>query len=60
MDMHRLIFKMDNQQEPTVGHRELCVMLCGSLDGRGVWGRMDTCVCIAEFLCCPLKTSQHC
>ena len=25
-------------------------MLCGSLDGRGVWGRMDTCVCPAEFL----------
>ena len=29
-------------------------MLCGSLDGRGVWRRMDTCVCIcmAESLCC--------
>ena len=22
-----------------------------SLDGRGVWGRMDTCVCMAESLC---------
>ena len=28
-------------------------MLCGSLDGRGVWGRMDTCVCMAESLCYP-------
>ena len=27
-------------------------MLCGSLDGRGVWGRMDTCICMAESLCC--------
>ena len=27
-------------------------MLCGSLDGRGVWGRMDTCLCMAESLCC--------
>ena len=23
-----------------------------SLDGRGVWGRKDTCVCMAESLCC--------
>ena len=22
--------------------------LCGSLDGRGVWGKMDTCICVAE------------
>ena len=26
-------------------------MVCGGLDGRGVWGRMDTCICMAEFLC---------
>ena len=32
--------------EPTVLHKELCSMLCGSLDGRRVWGRMDTCVCV--------------
>ena len=25
-------------------------MLCGSLDGRGVWGRMYTCICMAESL----------
>ena len=25
-------------------------MLCGSLDGREVLGRMDTCVCVAETL----------
>ena len=24
--------------------------LCGSLDGRGVWGRMDTCMCMNESL----------
>ena len=28
------IFRMDNQQGPTVYHRELCSMLCGSLGGR--------------------------
>ena len=35
-----VIFRKDNQQGPAVEHRELCSMLCGSLDGRGVWGRM--------------------
>ena len=46
------VFKMDNQQGPTVEHRELCLMLCGSLDGRGVVGRMDTCMRMVESLCC--------
>ena len=41
---------MDNQQGPTVWHLELCSMLCGRLDGRGVWGRMDTCLYMAESL----------
>ena len=31
-------------------------MLSGSLDGRGVWGGMDTCICMAESLCCPPET----
>ena len=52
--VHAAIFKMDNQQGPTVLHRDLCSMLCGSLVGRGVRGRMDTCICVAEYLCCPL------
>ena len=46
---------MDNEG-PTVQHRELCLMLCGSLDGRGVWGRVDTCVSMAESLCCAPET----
>ena len=29
---------------------ELCSKLCASLDGRVVWGRMDTCICMAESL----------
>ena len=36
--------------------RELCSVLCGSMDGRRIWGRMDTCVCMAESLCCPPET----
>jgi len=47
---HTAVFKMDNQQRPTVEHMELCSMLCGSLDGRGVWGRMDTWIRMAESL----------
>ena len=39
---------MDNQQGPTVQHWELYSMLCGSLDGRGVWGRMDTSTYMGE------------
>ena len=42
--------KIDNRQIPTEQHRELCSMLCSSLDGRGIWGKMDTCVCMAESL----------
>ena len=41
--VHAAVFKMDNQQGPTVQHIELCSMSYGSLDGRGVWGRIDTC-----------------
>ena len=28
-------------------------MICGSMDGSGVWGELDTCVYIAEALCYP-------
>ena len=35
---------------------ELCSMLCGRLDGRRVWRRMVTCICMAESFCCPPET----
>ena len=35
---------------------EFCSMLHGSLDGRGVWERTDTCTCMAESVCCSLET----
>ena len=54
--VHTAICKTDNQQGPTAQHRELCSTLCGSLDGRGVWGRMDTCIAMAEFLPSSLET----
>ena len=55
MDMYTLLY-WDNQQGPPVWHRALCSVLCGSLDGRGLWGRMDACVCVTESLCSPHKT----
>ena len=53
---HTAVFNMESQQGPAVQHRGLCSMTCGSLDGRGVWGTSDTCVCMAESLCCLPET----
>ena len=44
------------QQGPTVWHMEFGSLLCGSLDGTGVWGRTDTCICMAESLLCSSET----
>ena len=53
---HTATFKMDNQQAPTVEHRELCSMLHDSLDGRIIWGRMDTCIRMVKPLFCSSET----
>ena len=50
---HTAVFNMENQQGPAGQHRQLCSMSCGSLEGRGVWGRMDTCIRMAQSLRCP-------
>ena len=47
----------DKRQGPAVQHRGLCPMWCGSLDGRGVWGRVDTCICMADAV--HQRLSQH-
>ena len=54
--VHTAIFEMNNQQGPPIWHMELCSMLCGTLDGRGVWGRVDTSICMAESLWGPPET----
>ena len=57
------MFKMDNQQGPTEEHMELCSMLCGSQDGRGVWERMCVHMCVHTqllsrvWLCNPMDCS---
>ena len=50
-----VLCRMNNQRTHCIA-RELCSVLCGSLDGRGVWGRMHTCMCMAESLCCSPET----
>ena len=57
--VHTAIFKMDNPQKPIAKHMELCSMLCGSLDERQVWGRMDTCICMTESLHCSPETISY-
>ena len=47
---------MDYQQGPSLQPRKLCLMSYGSLDVRGVWGKTDTCIHMAESLCCPPET----
>ena len=53
---HTAVFNLENQQAPAGQPRELCSMSSGSLDGRGVWGRMDTCIWMAESLPHSLTT----
>ena len=43
---------MANQLRPAEQHMDLCCMLCASLDGREVWGRTDTCICMTKSLHC--------
>ena len=47
---------MDNQQRPIVQHMKLCSMLCTSLDGSRVWGRVDAYIYMAEVLRCSCET----
>ena len=48
MDMYTWLYL----KGPTVLDKELCSVLCGSLDGREVWWKINTCICMAESLCC--------
>ena len=57
---HTALFEMDNQQGPTVQHRELCLMLCTAWMGgmfRGEW--IHVCIWLSPFAV-HLKLSQHC
>ena len=53
--IHTAVFKMHYQQGPTVQHMELYSMLRASLDGSGVWGTIETFMCMAKSFCCSLE-----
>lgn len=50
---------MDNQQGLIVCHKEPYSKLCGSLHGRGMWGRATAWVCTAESFAFHLKTYHN-
>ena len=56
MDMYTLLYlKWITNQGPTLWNMGLC-HTCGRLDRRGVWGRMDTRIRMAESLHRSLET----
>ena len=55
MDMYTLLYLKWMTNRDMLCSTGALLMLRGSLDGRGVWGRMDTCVCMAESLYCAAE-----
>ena len=52
IDMYTLLYlKWISNKNLLDSTLELYSIFCGSLDGRGVWGRMDTCIRMAELIC---------
>ena len=45
-----LYLKWITNKDLWYSYRELCSMLCSNLDERGIWGRKDTCMSVAESL----------
>ena len=51
MDMYTLLYLKWVVSRIYCTVHETLLSVCGSLDGRGIWGRLGTCVCITEALC---------
>ena len=57
IDMYTLLYlKWITNKDLLFSSREICSMSCGNLDRKGTWERMDTCICMAESLCCLPET----
>ena len=54
--LQRNIIGPEREREIDLHHMDRCSALCGSLNGRRVWGRMNTDICMAESLCCLPET----
>ena len=50
-------FKTDNQQGPTMQHRELCSIFCKNQNGTIIWKGIDTYICITKPFCCILYSN---
>ena len=53
--LHPTIHKRDNQQGPTVWHRELYSIFCDKLDEKSIWKRMS--IRMTESLSCTPETN---
>ena len=56
-DWHNTIYKIDNQQRPTVYHRVTYSILCNNLYGKRLWKGIGMCICINDLLCCTPETN---
>ena len=57
MDMYTLLYlKWITNKDLLYSTGNCAQCYVASLDGKGVWERMDTCKCMAEALCCPPVT----
>ena len=46
-----------NNNYSTLKNRELCSIFCSKVNGKRIWKRINTCVCITESLCCTPETN---
>ena len=49
-------YQISKDHKDYKSYMELCSTLCGSVDRRGGFGRMDTCIPVAEPLPCSPET----
>ena len=55
MDMYTLLYLKWITKKDLLYRTWNSAQCCGSLDKRGIGGRMGTCICMAESLCVLLK-----
>ena len=56
MDRYTLLYLKWITNKDLFYRVEVLLSVTWQLDGRGVWERMDTCICMAESLCCLSET----
>ena len=55
------MYKIGDEGEPTVEHRELYLMHCGDLNTKEIQKGAERCTHTADSFCCTVETNtQHC